>query len=263
MLAAIPIPETLVPLLLNGATRGVAALALGMAMRPMIAAAVCAADAAMVRHKVDSTLRTYAASLLRAALVAVAVLVLLGLLGVSTAPLVAVLAGATIAIGLAWGRLLGDVAAGAFLVLMPPFKVGDTVRVTGEHRLDIEGEVIEIGLFATAFVSDDNVRTIVANGRISGASIANRSARPYALHDRKLSYRAAASADALTAAVSAIDGVLHDPAPQFLIDIDPRKGPIACLRYACAEADAERVASEVNAVVAGALRRAREAVRAK
>jgi small conductance mechanosensitive channel len=246
------LPATLVPLLLTAIVRIAGAVAVAVAARPLIATAARMLNAALARRRVDPTLRAYAGAALRALGVLAAILLLLAVLGVPTAPFAALIAGATIAVALAWGRLLGDLAAGAFLILLPPFKVGDSVKITGEEELEIEGEVTEIGLFSTEFLTYANVALIVANSRISGAVIANGSARPYVLQDRRVPRGAARAAETLLACVAAVPGVLAHPAPQIVSG----DGPGTRVRYACAEDAADAVGFAVNRAMAG-LRRAR------
>ena len=64
--------------------------------------------------------------LLNAALI----VAILGFFGVETTTFAALLAAGGVAIGVAWGGLLANFAAGAFLVFLRPFKVGDV----GDHR---------------------------------------------------------------------------------------------------------------------------------
>ena len=92
---------------------------------------------------------------------------------------VVVLAGAGVAIGAAWSGLLGNFAAGAFMLVLRPFKVGDFVSIGG-----VVGTVRELGLFGTAILTPDNVLTIVGNGKIFGDTIQNFSAMPVRRVDR-------------------------------------------------------------------------------
>ena len=64
--------------------------------------------------------------------------------GIQTTSFAALLAGAGVAIGAAWSGLLGNFAAGAFMLVLRPMKVGDFVSVGG-----IVGTVHELGLFGT------------------------------------------------------------------------------------------------------------------
>ena len=73
-----------------------------------------------------------------------------------------------VAIGVAWGGLLANFAAGAFLVVLRPFKVGDFITAGG-----VTGTVDAIGLFGTTINTPDNVQTIVGNNAIFSGTIQN------------------------------------------------------------------------------------------
>ena len=83
------------------------------------------------------------------------------------------LAGAGVAIGAAWSGLLGNFAAGAFMLILRPFKVGDFVSIGG-----VVGTIRELGLFGTTIITPDNVFTIIGNGKIFGDTIQNFSVLP-------------------------------------------------------------------------------------
>jgi len=87
-----------------------------------------------------------------------------GYFGIQTTSIAAMLAGAGVAIGAAWSGMLGNFAAGAFMLILRPFKVGDFVEIGG-----ITGTVHELGLFGTTIVTPDNVLTLVGNGKVFGA----------------------------------------------------------------------------------------------
>src|SRR4029453_4954301 len=99
---------------------------------------------------------------------------LLGFFGVETTTFAALLAAGGVAIGVAWGGLLSNFAAGAFLSFLPPLKGGELVPASGVTGL---GEAI--GLFGTTINTPDNVLTIVGNGAVFSGTIQNYSANPY------------------------------------------------------------------------------------
>ena len=103
------------------------------------------------------------------------VLGILGYFGIQTTSIAAMLAGAGVAIGAAWSGMLGNFAAGAFMLVLRPFKVGDFVSIGG-----VTGTVHELGLFGTTIVTPDNVLTLVGNGKVFGDTIQNFSALPLA-----------------------------------------------------------------------------------
>jgi small-conductance mechanosensitive channel len=102
------------------------------------------------------------------------VVALLGFFGVETTTFAALIAAGGVAVGVAWGGLLANFAAGAFLVFLRPFKVGDFVNAGG-----VTGTVDAIGLFTTTINTPDNVCTIVGNNKIFADTIQNFSANPY------------------------------------------------------------------------------------
>jgi small conductance mechanosensitive channel len=55
------------------------------------------------------------------------ILALLGFFGIETTSFAALLAGVGLAIGAAWSGLLANLAAGIFLLILRPFKVGDFI----------------------------------------------------------------------------------------------------------------------------------------
>src|SRR5262245_62702173 len=113
------------------------------------------------KRPIEPTLVTYLASTVSVLLNITLVIAILGYFGVQTTTFAALLASAGLAIGLAWSGLLSNFAAGAFLMILRPFKVGDFITAGG-----ITGTVQDIGLFVTAVDTPDNIRTFVGNGKI-------------------------------------------------------------------------------------------------
>lgn len=64
-------------------------------------------------------------------------------------------------------------AAGAFLVILRPFKVGDYIGAGG-----VMGTVEEIGLFVTTINTPDNLRTYVCNNKTLSDNIQDFTANP-------------------------------------------------------------------------------------
>ena len=127
---------------------------------------------------------------------------------------------------------LGNFAAGAFMLVLRPFKVGDFVQVGG-----ITGTVHELGLFDTTLVTPDNVYTRVGNGKVFGDTIFNYSARPARRVERTA--QLAGSVDAIDAiarlktAVAAIPDVVASPAPEVsLLDFN-LVGTVIAVRPYC------------------------------
>ena len=85
----------------------------------------------MTRQKVEPTLIRYVEATLRVVMRIVLVIVILSVFGIETTSFAALLAAAGIAIGAAWSGLLANFAAGAFLIILRPFKVGDFISGGG------------------------------------------------------------------------------------------------------------------------------------
>ena len=150
------------------------ALALWIVGRWLIGFAISLIGRGMSPQKIDPTLIRYIQNAVAAILNIVLVIAILGFFGVQTTSLAALIAAAGVAIGLAWSGLLANFAAGVFLVILQPMKVGDFVTAGG-----IMGTVHEIGLFVTSIDALDNVRHIVGNSKIFGDVIQNYSTNAY------------------------------------------------------------------------------------
>lgn len=130
---------------------------------------------ALARGKrMDPTLSNYMVSILGVILNIVLILSILDMFGVRTTSFAVLLAGAGLAIGTAWGGLLTHFAAGVFLQVLRPYKVGDYVTVGG----GINGTVKELGLFGTTLVTPDNVIATVGNNKVLSETIQNFSQLP-------------------------------------------------------------------------------------
>ena len=141
----------------------------GWVIRGMLAAL----DRALQAQKVDATLARYAQSFTRVALKVALFLGILGFLGVETTSFAALMAAAGVAIGVAWSGLLANFAAGVFLVVLRPFKVGDLILVSA-----VTGTVREIGLFGTTLDTADGARVLIGNNRVFSDNIVNYSVNP-------------------------------------------------------------------------------------
>lgn len=208
------------------------ALALYMVGRWLIGIGVRALERVLTARNFDATLQRYIANILAVTLNIVLVVAILGYFGIETTSFAALLAGVGLAIGAAWSGLLGNFAAGAFLIIFRPYKVGDYV-IAG----DVEGTVTEIGLFNTVITTPDHVQAIVGNARISGEVIRNFSHLPHRRVDRTMQLAHGvdplAVIEALKPRVAAIPNVLADPAPTLEILDFNELGSVLAVRPHC------------------------------
>jgi small conductance mechanosensitive channel len=121
------------------------------------------------RHRpADTTLQTFAASMVRYFVVVVGLIAVLQQLGVKATSVIAVLGAASLAIGLALQGALGNVAAGVMLLILRPYRVGDRVEINGKS-----GVVKGLDLFSTRLADLDNLNVFVPNGKAFGEIIVN------------------------------------------------------------------------------------------
>ena len=179
--------------------------------------------------QLDHTLIRYLKSIIGVALTVVLVLAILDIFGIKTTSFAALLAGAGLAIGTAWGGLLSHFAAGVFLQVLRPYKVGDFITAGGTT-----GTVQELGLFTTTVLTPDNVNTVLGNNKIFSDNIQNFSTQPVRRVDCVA--KVANSVDVqdaiarLRPAIAAIANVSRTPAPDIEILQFTPEGPLLCVR---------------------------------
>ncbi len=120
----------------------------------------------------DEMLINFIASIVNAVLILFVIIAALDQLGVDTSSLVALIAAAGLAIGLALQGSMQNFAAGVMILVFKPFKSGDFVEAGG-----ISGVVEKVQIFSTTMRTGDNKEVIVPNGGIYGGPITNFSAR--------------------------------------------------------------------------------------
>jgi len=211
------------------AIKVLAAIAFWIIGRWLIGRVVALMQAAMGRNHVDPTLTKYVGSIVAVTLNVALVLGILGYFGIQTTSIAALLAGAGVAVGVAWSGLLAHFAAGAFLLILRPFKVGDFVTAGGTT-----GTVREIGLFGTTILTPDNVMAVVGNNKIFSDTIHNFSTMPVRRVERVAQLANGVDPiDAiarLRAAVASIPNVAKDPAPEVSLLDFKLEGPQIAVR---------------------------------
>jgi small conductance mechanosensitive channel len=200
--------------------------------RWLIGFAVRFVSRALARQQFDATLTSYLKTGLATVLNVVLVVAILGFFGVETTTFAALLAAGGVAIGVAWGGLLANFAAGAFLVFLRPFKVGDFVSAGG-----VTGTVQSIGLFGTVINTPDNVCTIVGNNKIFSDTIQNFSINPYRRVDLTATINNAVDHQnairILKSRIANVPNVLSSPAPDVDVLQFTPAGPLLCVRPYC------------------------------
>lgn len=131
-----------------------------------------ALDRVMARFGVEQILRDFLRNLAYAIGLVVVLVAALDALGVPTTSLLAVLGAAGLAIGLALKDSLSNIASGVMLIVLRPFRAGDTVVIAGQ-----EGIVEQVRIFQTLLRTHQNHDVILPNSQITTAPIINYTAR--------------------------------------------------------------------------------------
>jgi small conductance mechanosensitive channel len=239
--------QTAVPLLVSFALKVLGAIVLWIIGRALIRLAVRLLVRSL-KYPVDQTVASYIGTATSVLLNIALIVAILGFFGVETTTFAALMAGVGVAIGAAWSGLLAHLAAGVFLLILRPFKVGDFIAAGG-----IQGTVEEIGLFVTRVNTLDNVQTYVANSRVFSETIQNFSANAYRrvdlvaqLHNavdpataiRLLRERLAKIPNVLTAPPSDVEILQFNPL-----------GPVLAVRPYCSNAHYWQVYFDTNRTI--------------
>ena len=135
----------------------------------------------MERRGTDRTVITFTLSITTAVLTILLVVISIGTLGVNTSSLAALLAGASVAIGMALSGTMQNFAGGIIVLIFKPFKAGDYIRTQG-----YEGTVKEVSMVSTTLTTYDNKEVIIPNGSLSSGIIDNFSRNPIRRLDFKV-----------------------------------------------------------------------------
>ena len=216
--------------------------------RMLIRMAISLTTRALEAQRVDHTILRYMGSALSVLLTIVLIVAILGFFGVETTSFAALFAAGGVAIGVAWSGLLANFAAGVFIVILRPFKVGDFVSAGG-----VIGTITEIGLFGTTINTPDNIQTLVGNNKIFADNIQNFSANPHRRVDlvaqlaQGTDHKAAIKL--LKERLATIPNVLGDPAPTVEILEFNMAGPVLAVRPSCSNANYWQVYFDTNRLI--------------
>ena len=229
-----------------------AAVAFWVIGRWLIGVAVGMVRASLERQKVDPTVLRYVGSIVTVTLNILLVIGILGYFGIQTTTFAALIAAAGVAIGMAWSGLLAHFAAGAFLVVLRPMKVGDFVTVAG-----VTGTVTELGLFTTVINTPDNVQTIIGNNKVFSDTIQNFTHNPFRRVDLKCQLSGAADHQAAMALlrekIATIPNVLPEPKVDVEILDFTLVGPVLAVRPYCHNDNYWQVYFDTNRMIREAL----------
>lgn len=160
----------------------------------------------------DETARNYLRNVFKAVLYIILAVAIIGELGVPMASVIAVIASAGLAIGMALQGSLANLAGGLMLLIFRPFNVGDYIIAGGE-----EGVVKSISTFYTVLNTVDNKEISIPNGSLMNSNISNCSSEELRRVDLKFNIAGANPVKKVQATIMGVivdtDKAMADPAP--------------------------------------------------
>jgi small conductance mechanosensitive channel len=96
------------------------------------------------------------------------ILICISILGVEMSSLVALIAAAGFAVGLALQGFLGNFASGLTIVFFKPYKIGDWVSIAGTF-----GKVKSIQIFNTILLTPGDKTIVIPNGKVTDDAVTN------------------------------------------------------------------------------------------
>jgi Small-conductance mechanosensitive channel len=187
-------------------------------------------------HGIDATLSQFFANIIRYAIMVLVIVMVLGQFGVQTASILAALGAIGLAVGLALQGTLQNIAAGIMLLVLRPFRVGESIE-TG----NIQGIVVDVGLFATELKTSDGVYRLAPNSTLWNVPITNYSRRPTRRNEISVWIEATDDLARAQAKLMALAGrdkrVLRDPPPMVYVADFDAGGATITLRYWTSSSD--------------------------
>ena len=123
----------------------------------------------------DPTVHRFLLNFISIALHALLVVTIIAILGVPMASVVAVIASAGVAVGLALQGSLSNLAGGIMILIFRPFKLGDFIEAKGNS-----GVVEDIGIFYTTLTTGDKKSVTIPNGAMMNSEVIN-----YSVHEKR------------------------------------------------------------------------------
>lgn len=130
-------------------------------------------DKSIQKSNLEQSVAGFLNSVVKALLYALLIITIVGILGLPTSSLVALIGSAGLTIGLAFQGSLSNFAGGILILLIKPFRVGDYIIANGN-----EGTVSAIDLFYTRLTTADNKMIVLPNGTLSNSNIINVTSEP-------------------------------------------------------------------------------------
>jgi small conductance mechanosensitive channel len=118
----------------------------------------------------NPSLRYFLQNLIAVSLQILLVLLIMQVIGIQLTFFTAIIAGFSVAAGLALSGTLQNFVSGILILVLKPYRVGDNINTQGQ-----EGTVTSIQLFFTTVLTFDNKTIIIPNGQLSNNVVINLS----------------------------------------------------------------------------------------
>ncbi|MFJ3046923.1 mechanosensitive ion channel family protein [Herbaspirillum chlorophenolicum] len=203
----------------------------------------------LTARQLEATLINYAISVTHVVLRILLVMGILEVCGIPTTSFAAMIGAVGVALGVAWSGLLANFAAGIFLVVLRPFKVGDYITAAGQT-----GTVSDIGLVTTTMTTDNNLRVIIGNNKLFSDNIINFNVNATRRTDLRCQIAYGVNPQEAIARlmerVKAIPNVLETPAPSIVILEFNATGTLLALRIYASTPNFGQVSNDVQNAIA-------------
>jgi small conductance mechanosensitive channel len=122
------------------------------------------------KHNFNPSLRYFLQNLLALTLQILLILLVMQVVGIQLTFFAAIVAGFSVAAGLALSGTLQNFVSGILILVLKPYRVGENISTQGQ-----EGTVTSIQLFYTTVLTFDNKTIIIPNGQLSNNVVFNLS----------------------------------------------------------------------------------------
>lgn len=126
---------------------------------------------ALLKANVETGVIQFLSSMVKCLLYVILALIVIERFGIAASSVLAILASAGVAIGLALQGSLSNLAGGVLILVLKPFQVGDYIIEDGGK----EGTVKEIQMFYTKLLTVDNKEISIPNGTLANERVINAS----------------------------------------------------------------------------------------
>ncbi|MFT3934245.1 MAG: mechanosensitive ion channel family protein [Chitinophagaceae bacterium] len=165
----------------------------------------------MESKNINPSVKTFLSNLLVVALQVLLIMLLMQILGIGMTLFATLVAGFSVAAGLALSGTLQNFASGVLILLLRPYRVGDNIITQSQ-----EGTVSSIQLFYTVIITFDNKTVIVPNSKLSNEIILNLSKQGKRRVDIELKFKYSNEYEKIKEIISrtfsSINNILKEPA---------------------------------------------------